>query len=743
MSRNPHVPGGRSPLLLAAVAVLLVTLVAGVAGAAVALRQRESATQQLQRQAAVAATAVTGEVDRYVDTLRTVASAVGGYAPLTRASFAAAAGALPTMRLAGATSIAYLAPVPEGGEAAAQAWWRARGATGLTLTPVGSRPEHMYAVFSLPLDGSTVSRAGVDASQADAPARALEEARRTGAVTISDPYQLIIDRRLPPGQRQMSFTMTAPVYGRSAAGTRQLRGWVVMGVRGGDLIHRSLREAAQDVVDVTLSAAGADRALTPVASLRATAGGDRNLVERRGVTVANQVWQLEVAANGRRLPGGVTAMPTVVTGAGLLVGLLLGGLVWVLATGRARARAQVGQATAALDAKRAQAQDQAALLAAILEGISDGVGVIDTEGRFLLHNAAARRILGMDVDKDGARHWQEHYGLFTADGARPFPTDALPLVRALHGESPDQVEMVVRNAGQPEGAVISVSARPLHGAGPAGAVAVFHDVTARTRAERQLADTVAALREREADLEAFAGMVAHDLMAPLTSMAGHTELVSESLADGADPAELAPTLARVTAAVNRMRRLIDDLLAYATARDGAIAPQPVDLRAVVDAVVSERTAHLRGPRGGDAAPALLPELFVGPLPTVHADPGMIRQVLDNVIGNALKYTRPGQPAHVDISQTDAADGRVTVEVADRGIGIPADQRQEVLQPFHRATGDQQGTGLGLAICKRIVDRHGGAIAVDDNPGGGTRVTLSLPAAARAAAPSPHDAPAPA
>jgi signal transduction histidine kinase len=297
--------------------------------------------------------------------------------------------------------------------------------------------------------------------------------------------------------------------------------------------------------------------------------------------------------------------------------------------------------------------------------------------------------------------------------------------------------MVIRNAGRPAGVVISVSGRPLDpSAGRRGAVAVFHDITARKEAERRLAKaserlkaeltlreaTEAALRAREAELEAFAGIVAHDLKAPLTTVAGFAEVLRDCLdgRPGGPGAEEVLYLDRISGGVGRMRHLIDDLLTYATARDGAIGPVPVALQTVVADVVTERTAHLRTGQHPDGAPRQFPDIYTGPLPTVRADPALLRQLLDNLIGNALTYTMPRQPARIDISAHAEGDGWVRVDVADRGVGVPASDRDQVLTAFHRvrAPGSPGGTGLGLAICHRIVDRHGGAIAVTDNPGGG-------------------------
>ncbi|MEV6596706.1 ATP-binding protein [Actinoplanes sp. NPDC051346] len=720
--------------LAAIIAVVIVAATLAVASA-LAVGQRRSAEAQVERRAAQAADAVAAEAGRYVDTLRTVAASAGAFEPLTAAAFRQAVAPLKDMNLAGATSIAFLVPATDDQVPSVQARWRSRGVPDLRVKPVGTGVEHLLAVLSVPLDGASTPRLGIDASQAVAPARALTEARRSGAVTISAAYQLIIDQNVPADQRQMSFSLTAPVYAPAdAAGQREFRGWLLMGLRGHDFIAKTLHQEAQGLIDVSLRAEDVGGREAPVAALDAPVTGRRDLTRTVSVPVADRYWHLRVDAAGASLPGVTTGLPTVITVSGVILGLLLAGLVWVLATGRARARAEVKHATAELATAEADARRQAELLGAVLDGISDGVGVVDHQGEFLLHNPAAKAILGLGVDKGGVDNWQDHYGIFEPDTITPFPTPRLPLVRALAGESVDQVEMVIRNPAQPDGVTITVSARPLSGAGQGAAVAVFHDISARKLAEAQLAATVTELREREADLRAFAGVVAHDLKAPLSVVAGYAEFLDEALATGAPSTALRPTLHKVHSGVARMSRLIDDLLAYATARDGVLQPATVDLQTLTADVITGRTAHLRG------NPAIaFPDIYTGSLPTVHADPVLVRQLLDNLIGNALKYTLPGQPARIDIAARDDAPGWTRIEIADRGIGIPAAEHDQVFERFHRSAAHSSytGTGLGLAICKKVIERHGGRIHAEDNPGGGIRIIFTLPVHAHATEASPR------
>ncbi len=264
-------------------------------------------------------------------------------------------------------------------------------------------------------------------------------------------------------------------------------------------------------------------------------------------------------------------------------------------------------------------------------------------------------------------------------------------------------------------------------------VLVYSLVTGQARAQAQVAHATAELttseallRQQKADLTAFAGVVAHDLRAPLATVLAYAELLRDDLADTATvaSAELRTPVEKITGGIQRMGTLIDDLLTYATAREAGIRALDLDLHALADEVA---ITHL------DAASAtrrLMPTIYIGTLPAVHADPALIRQLLHNLIGNAIKYTAPGRAPRIDLTAYRGEHDSVEVQIADRGLGIPAGQHDAVFCGFHRAHTDSgiPGTGLGLAICRRIIERHHGNITARDNPGGGTVITFTLPAA---------------
>ena len=483
---SPSFRGVRSGRMLALLVLVLGLIVSG--GTALNVRSSEDRAADIasEERAALVAGSVDVEMRRYVDTVRNVAASTGTHDELTAEKFAQTAAPLREMRLAGASAITFLVPATDEQIPAVQELWQARSTDDLELRPVATSSDHVFAVLRESLDGGTAARRGTDLTADPVPLAALTEARRTGQVTVSDAYNLLIDRNLPVERQQKSFILTAPVYGATdATGTRPFRGWVLMGLRGQDFIGGTLAQFG-DAGDVRLSARHDDGALVPVAAGRSALVGARSATRVASVDVAQSTWQLDVDVVEATLPG-QTALPAAIAGGGALLSLLLAALVFTLATASARARAQVDDATDELRRAEGEARAQAELLEAILNSISDGVGVVDENGEFLLHNEAAKVLLGIDQDQGGPENWQGHYGMFRGDGVEPFPVEAMPLVRALAGEATDQVEMIIRNAQRPGGVVLSVSGRPLRkGDGKTGAVAVFHDVTAQRRDEHAL-----------------------------------------------------------------------------------------------------------------------------------------------------------------------------------------------------------------------------------------------------------------
>lgn len=235
---------------------------------------------------------------------------------------------------------------------------------------------------------------------------------------------------------------------------------------------------------------------------------------------------------------------------------------------------------------------------------------------------------------------------------------------------------------------------------------------------RTLASTIADLQQLQRDLArsnetltAFAGQISHDLRNPLAAV----QMALQMLADGAtDPDESAFLLDRATGGVRRMNGLIEGLLAYA--RVGAtVGRVPVDLALLMGDVSQDLAVILR-----DA------EVEVGALPVVVGDPIQLRAVLQNLVANAAKFTRPGEAARLAV-RAERVGECWRVEVVDHGPGVDPEFRHRAFDPLARADESVEGTGIGLATCRRIIDAHGGTIGLDQAETGGTRAWFELPA----------------
>ncbi len=367
-------------------------------------------------------------------------------------------------------------------------------------------------------------------------------------------------------------------------------------------------------------------------------------------------------------------------------------------------RAERDVAHRQLAAARRSADERAHLLDAVLESMKEGVVVVEEGGQVLVCNTAGRDLVGLGDPEAYGDLAEAAYGLYHANGV-PLTASELPGARALAGETVPPVDLHVRAPSIPDGRVVEVSALPLEN----------HDLSAPRRAMVNVRDVTVDRQHRDS-LASFAGVVAHDLFNPLTVVDGWTEALVDEFAAGPVPAAMAlPILTRIQGAASHMRAFIADLLAYTVAKDQSLRTGPVDLTAVARDL---GRLYADGPGS--------PQILVDEGLAVWADEGLVRQLFDNLIGNAVKYVAPGVRPSISVT------GRVVgfqqeVRVTDNGIGIPAEERELIFESFHRAHRGYLGTGLGLAICHRIADRHGGSIRVEAGPSGtGSTFVVTLP-----------------
>jgi two-component system, sensor histidine kinase and response regulator len=251
-------------------------------------------------------------------------------------------------------------------------------------------------------------------------------------------------------------------------------------------------------------------------------------------------------------------------------------------------------------------------------------------------------------------------------------------------------------------------------------VQVFLDLQLAQRRLREQAAELAArtaeLERSNADLEQFSYIVAHDLREPLRAVAGYLELLDEDLRDSLDD-RCQTWMSRATDAVTRMSDLIGDLLVYASSGAGRFETQPVDLDVALsaalddlDVLVKEHDADVRATPLGQAMGAA-------------AD---VRRIFQNLVANAVRYRGEETPV-IDVDVQVVGD-QVMVCISDNGVGVAPADRERVFGLFERvAEQPAPGTGLGLSVCRRLVERAGGRIWIDEHDGPGTSVRFTLPA----------------
>ncbi|MFB6249262.1 MAG: ATP-binding protein [Salinibacter sp.] len=357
----------------------------------------------------------------------------------------------------------------------------------------------------------------------------------------------------------------------------------------------------------------------------------------------------------------------------------------------------------------------------VLSAVRDGEAIVDFECELV--NPQAEKLLGTTAEDLVGRRVgrimpeQEEMGLIDAyrevvETGEPFDTE----IRYDTGEEETWFQ------------VMAVSVDD-------GVAVTFRDISERKEAAQAMAAANAKLERRNRALRDFAYIASHDLQEPLRKIRAFSNLVLEDYGDAVDETGH-HYLERMQDAAERMSQLINDLLVYSRITTQAQPFEPVDLTEVARNVRSDLDLRIADVDG---------TVEVGDLPTVEADPTQIRQLLQNLIGNGLKFHRPDTPPRVEVTATVEPaptalqqNGRLTTSctdicrltVADNGIGFEESHTDRIFSPFKRLHGrdEYEGTGMGLAICRRIIERHGGDITAESTPGEGTTFTVLLPVA---------------
>lgn len=369
--------------------------------------------------------------------------------------------------------------------------------------------------------------------------------------------------------------------------------------------------------------------------------------------------------------------------------------------------------------------DADALLAAIFGATDAAVQAIDPRGTILAWNPGAEALFGYSAAEmvgSGAARLLPGDSEWASSLGRVFATarsERRESVRIRKDGSTLTVSETLSPVHDPDGRVVAVAS-------------IAHDVTERVLMERSLSEASREIERKNdllersnAELEQFAYVASHDLSEPLRAVAGMVGLLERRYRGRFDE-DADEFIAFAIDGCERMRAMIEDLLAFSRAGRLDLHQAPVDTEDLVQQVLVSLS---------DPVAAASAVVATSALPTVEADARQLANVFQNLVSNALKFSRAGVVPEISISAARVEDGW-RFEVADNGIGIDPQYHERIFRMFQRLHPRDEfpGTGIGLAIAERVVARHGGAMGVTANDAGGATFWFTIPDHA------PEDAP---
>jgi PAS domain S-box-containing protein len=364
--------------------------------------------------------------------------------------------------------------------------------------------------------------------------------------------------------------------------------------------------------------------------------------------------------------------------------------------------------------KRVQAalQESEGRFRAMADGTPVIIWVTDPEGQIEFINQAYADFFGVTLDEVKSGSWT----------MLVHPDDSAAhvdrFVECIRERKPFRGEARVRrhdgqwrwidSIGQPR---FSISGELLGMAGSS------IDITDRKRAERDLRHYAEELERSNEALRDFASIASHDLQEPLRKVRAFGHLLENYYGQQLGP-DGQDYIARISSAGERMSEMLHGLLAYSSITTQSEPFIEVNLRKIAEQVLTDLEIRIQETRA---------RVELGELPVVQGDPLQLRQLLQNLISNGIKYHRPETAPHIVVSCRQEGADRVQISVQDNGIGIEMKDSHRIFHPFVRLHGrsEYEGTGMGLAICQKVVERHGGSIHVESTPGSGSTFTVTL------------------
>lgn len=579
-------------------------------------------------------------------------------------------------------------------------------------------------VFLEPLDVGNRLALGFDMMSEPRRRAAMERARDSGAPALSSRVVLVQDLRR--GLRTAGFLLFLPVYSLDslpatlAERRRALRGFVYSPFRAEDFFRSTLARAAGDAFVEVFDGNAPSTDTLLYRSGAALAADSMN--DTRRLPLAGHQWTLRVSVPGAALSMASSPIPWIVLG-GVSTTLLLAGLAHALALSRQRLHERIRADLALAERERQAAQ--------VLENALDAYVAIDASDRILewnrqasamfgwsAHEAIGRRLTDTIIPPDLRQRHLAALATFAERTEHVLLGKRLEMPARCRDGSEIFVELSIVQIAAPSGPRFAASLRDITQARRQAAEIRLLNETLEHRVAERTAQLEVANRELSTanrDLEAFAYSVSHDLRAPLRAIDGHVMRFLDHADTSADSQRHHAGAIRRNLA--HMGKLIDDLLNFALIGRRPLNKQQVLLWDLVRTVLHE-LPH---------SASVVYEVSPDELGTVKADPALLKQVITNLLGNALKFSRHADPPRIQIG-CERRGETVAYFVRDNGIGFDPQHAGKLFGVFERLhTGsDFEGTGVGLAIVKQIVERHGGQVWADAAPGRGATFFFTLP-----------------
>ncbi|HWS77992.1 MAG TPA: CHASE domain-containing protein, partial [Thermomonas sp.] len=620
-------------------------------------------------------------------------------------------------RFPSVSGLGFAAYVDPAGLANLQLLMRDAGTGLLQVHPRGRRPHYGPIVFLEPRSAENLLAIGYDMYAEPVRHAAMQAAMESGESRLSGMVHLVQDN----GEPVRGMLMYSPVYAGTATPAtvderrRAMKGWVYVPFR--------IRTVVENA---TAPARGAERMRIVDVSepVQVVLYEDAGIADGNAFTCSLTVpiqgrhWRFDFFSGPAQAAAPDLVNLNWLLGAGLVVSLLLFGLVWLLASTESRAQRL---AMAMTDSYRRSEQR----FRSAMQYSAIGKALLDTHGRIVESNPSFARIVGRSSEELVGTPLA---GLIDDAGGTPLRTSQMEIQLDDAGEVIRTTRTLHRRGGELRHVQLTFAPVPGDPDRDIARLVQVDDVTERVRAEaavqalnRTLEARVAArtreLSEANRELESFAYSVSHDLRAPLRAIEGFSRILGERHA-GALDATGRDYLQRVRKATERMAELIDALLKLSRIGRSGLNVAPVDLSALAEEV---------GAGLADAEPERRVELLVQPGMQVQGDRALLLTLLDNLMGNAWKFTHHAAAPRVEVGMEPGQDGMPVYFVRDNGAGFDPDYAGKLFRPFQRLHSQDEfpGHGIGLASVKRIVERHGGQIGAIGVAGQGAKFWFTL------------------